>query len=112
MSPLRRSRPGRSRNSLVPNVLSEPAPLTPEERVIAEQLYFHAIRAAAACQGEAISDRSARAVAKKMIRGGERGLTTMGRLSQGLGCLVVLGGMLGVGAGLAVLSIVAMMAAG
>ena len=80
-----------ARNSLVPDVLPEPAPLTPEERTLAVELYFHAIHAAAARHGTAITEKAARAGARKMIRLGERGLTAMQKFSRAAGCLVVLG---------------------
>jgi len=80
-----------ARNSLVPEVLPEPAPLTPEERTLAAELYFHAIRAAAIRHGTAITEKAARAGARKMIRLGERGMTAMQKLGRGAGCLVMLG---------------------
>jgi hypothetical protein len=76
-------------NSLVPNVLPEPAPLTPQERDIAQQLYYHAIKAAVTRHGGTITEKEARSGAKKMLRDGERGLTTLLKLSRAVGCLIV-----------------------
>ncbi len=80
-----------ARNSLVPEVCADPAPLSSEQRVIAEELYFHAIRAAVARHEGSITDKAARTGAKKMIAAGERGLTGLQRLSRAVGCLVVVG---------------------
>jgi hypothetical protein len=78
-----------ARNSLTPGVLPDPAPLTAAEREIAAELYYRAIRAAADRQGTAISEKSARTGARKMIRMGERGLTEMQKLGQSAGCLIM-----------------------
>jgi len=83
-----------ARNSLVPEVSSEPVPLTPEEREIADTLYYHAIKAAAARHGETIEDAVARLEAKKMTRTGERGLTLLQKLGRNSGCLAVLAALL------------------
>jgi hypothetical protein len=79
-----------ARNSLTPGVLPDPAPLTAAEREIAAELYYRAIRAAADRQGTAISEKSARSGARKMIRMGERGLTRVQKMGQSAGCLIVL----------------------
>jgi hypothetical protein len=79
-----------ARNSLVPEVIADPAPLTTDERALAHELYFHAIKAAVARQGRTVSDRVARGDARKMVRAGERGLTRLQRLGRAAGCLVVL----------------------
>jgi len=79
-----------ARNSLVPEVSTEPVPLTPEEREIADTLYYHAIKAAAARHGESIEDSVARIEAKKMTRTGERGLTLFQKFGRTSGCLVVI----------------------
>jgi hypothetical protein len=80
-----------ARNSLTPEVMEEPAPLGSEERAIARVLYFHAVKAAVARQGSHIKDRIARAEARRMVLAGERGLTSLQRLSRASGCLVMLG---------------------
>ena len=80
-----------ARNSLVPDVLPEPAPLTSEERTLAAELYFHAIAAAAARHGTAVTESAARAGAQRMIRLGERGMTAVQKLGRAAGCLVMLG---------------------
>ncbi len=80
-----------ARNSLVPEIVPAPARLKPEERKIAAELYFHAIKAAAARHGETIKDRTARAEARRMVVLGERGLSTVQKLSRSAGCLAVLG---------------------
>jgi hypothetical protein len=77
-------------NSLVPQVIAEPAPLTPDQRKIAGELYFHAVKAAVSRQKGTISDRSARADAVRMVRAGERGVTTMYRICRTTGCLTIL----------------------
>jgi len=77
-------------NSLVPQVIAEPAPLTPEQRKIAKELYFHAVKAAVSSQKRTISDRSARADAVRMVKAGERGMTTMYRIFRATGCLTIL----------------------
>jgi hypothetical protein len=78
-----------ARNSLVPEVFPEPAPLAAEERAIAAELYFHAIKAAGTRYGSVITDKAARGIAKKMVRDGQRGLTPLRKLSRAAGCLVV-----------------------
>lgn len=92
-----------ARNSLVPDVISEPAPLTTDQRALAQELYFHAIKAAMSRQGRTVNDRLARNDARKMVRAGERGLTWLQRLSRASGCLTVLA-VLASGAGLAVVA--------
>jgi hypothetical protein len=94
-----------ARNSLVPEVLDKPAPLNADERRIAAELYYHAILAAAARHGVAVTEESARNDALRMIRFGERGLTAIQKFSRSAGCLVMLG-LFGMGGGLAVLSAV------
>jgi hypothetical protein len=89
-----------ARNSLVPDVLAEPAPLTPDERTIAAELYYRAILAAAARHRAAVTEESARTDALRMIRLGERGLTAIQKFSRSAGCLVMLG-LFGIGGGLA-----------
>ncbi len=79
-----------ARNSLVPDVIPDPAPLTTDQRALAQELYFHAVKAAMSRQGRAVNDRLARSDARKMVRAGERGLTWLQRLSRTAGCLVVL----------------------
>jgi hypothetical protein len=79
-----------ARNSLVPEVFSEPAPLAAEERAIAEELYFHAIKAAGERHGSKISDNAARRNAKKMVHDGERGVTSLQKFARTAGCLVVI----------------------
>jgi len=76
-------------NSLVPQVISEPAPLTADQRKIAKELYFHAVKAAVSSNNGTISDRAARADAARMVKSGERGLTTMYKLMNASGCLIV-----------------------
>ena len=56
-----------ARNSLVPEVVLDPAPLTPEERKIAAELYYLAVKAAAARHNMPCDDKEARAAAKKMV---------------------------------------------
>lgn len=99
-----------ARNSLTPQVMADPAPLAPEERAIAEELYFHAIKAAVGRQGESIKDRAARTQAHRMVAAGERGLTTLRRISRASGCLVV-ACMVALGAGCSLLSAVGLMIA-
>ena len=77
------------KNSLVPEVSLDPAPLGQEEREIAEVLYYNAIKAASVRHGSTIKDRSARAEARRMVRTGEKGLTRIGKLTRASGCLVV-----------------------
>lgn len=77
------------KNSLVPEVALDPAPLSPEERQIAEVLYYNAIKAAVVRHGSTINDRSARAEARRMVRTGEKGLTWTRKLTRATGCLVV-----------------------
>ena len=77
------------KNSLVPVVALDPAPLSPEERRIAEVLYYNAIKAAVARHGSTIKDRTARVEARRMVRNGERGLTWTGKLTRASGCLIV-----------------------
>jgi hypothetical protein len=79
-----------ARNSLVPGVHSEPAPLSADERAIAEELYREAISTAAARQGASITEKDARVNARKMIRQGERGLTVAQKAGRAVGCLVML----------------------
>jgi hypothetical protein len=67
-------------NSLVPEVFPEPAPLTPEERLIAEELYVHAIKAATLRNGSTMTDKAIRSNAKQMVRAGERGISRFRRL--------------------------------
>jgi Flp pilus assembly CpaF family ATPase len=76
-------------NSLVPQVISQPAPLTHDQRKIAKELYFHAVKAAVSSNNGTISDRNARADASRMVKTGERGLTTMYKLLNASGCLIV-----------------------
>jgi len=90
-----------ARNSLVPEIATGPARLSAEERRLAEELYFHAIRAAAARHGETIEDAVARVEAQRMVVTGERGLTRVQRFSRACGCLVLLGMMLSAGSTLA-----------
>jgi hypothetical protein len=78
-----------ARNSLTPEVMAEPAPLGRQERAIAKVLYFHAVKAAVARQGIRINDRLARAEARRMVTAGERGLTSLQKLSRASGCLLV-----------------------
>lgn len=78
-----------ARNSLTPEVMAEPAPLASDERAIAQELYFHAVKAAVTRQGRSIKDRTARAEASRMISAGERGLTSLQKFSRASGCLVV-----------------------
>ena len=78
-----------ARNSLVPEVCAEPASLSVEERSIAEELYFHAIKAAVARHEGTITDKAARSGAKKMIAAGERGRTKVQRIGRATGCLVL-----------------------
>lgn len=85
-------------HSLVPGVNFDPVSLNDEEREKAEELYYHAVKAAVARQGRTLSDKTARADAQKMVRAGERGLTRIQRMSRQAGCLVVLG-MFSLGAG-------------
>jgi hypothetical protein len=92
-----------ARNSLTPEVMAEPAPLRAEERAIAKVLYFHAVKAAVARQGISIKDRTARAEAQRKLTAGERGLTSLQKLSRASGCLVMVG-MLALGAASALLS--------
>jgi len=80
-----------ARNSLVPDVSAEPAPLTPQEREIAGELYYHAILAATSRHGMQVKEKMARAGAKRMIARGERGQTFFQRVGHSVGCLVVLG---------------------
>ena len=94
-----------ARNSLVPEVLAEPAPLTPDERTIAAELYYRAILAAAARHGAAVTEESARNDAQRMIRFGERGLTALQKFSRSAGCLVMLG-MFAAGSGLIACTVV------
>jgi hypothetical protein len=98
------------RNSLVPDVLPEPAPLDAAECALAEELYFHAIKAAVARYGNAMTDKVARANAKKMVRAGQRGFTRMQKLRGAVGCLVVLA-VAGLGAALTLLSVALALAA-
>ncbi|NQU25781.1 MAG: hypothetical protein HQ567_31215 [Candidatus Nealsonbacteria bacterium] len=77
------------KNSLVPDVALDPAPLSPEERKIAELLYYSAIKAAIARHGSTIKERSARSEARRMVRNGEKGLTWSRKLSRASGCLVL-----------------------
>jgi hypothetical protein len=79
-----------ARNSLTPEVMAGPAPLTPEDRKVAKILYFHAVKAAVARQGGTIADRAARSKARRMVAAGERGTTSLQRISHASGCLVVL----------------------
>jgi hypothetical protein len=74
----------------VPNVLPDPAPLTPDEQAIAAELYYEAIRAAAARQGSPVTEKAARTNARKMMQLGERGLTTLQKIGRATGCLVVI----------------------
>ena len=90
-----------ARNSLVPEIATGPAPLSAEERRLAEELYFHAIKAASARHGETIADDVARAEALRMVVTGERGLTRVQRFSRACGCLVLLGMILSAGSTLA-----------
>lgn len=99
-----------ARNILTPQVMADPAPLAPEERAIAEELYFHAIKAAVARQGSSIKDRAARAEAHRRVAAGERGLTSLQKLSRASGCLVV-AGMLVLGAASTLLYAVALLIA-
>lgn len=78
------------RNSLVPTVIGEPAPLSGGERIIAAELYYHAIKAAAERLGQRLSERSARSAARRMVRRGERGPSLFDRCSQAVGCLATL----------------------
>jgi len=78
-------------NSLVPGVLPDAAPLDAAEQSLAAELYYQAIRSAAACQGAGISEKQARAAARKMIRLGQRGLTAAQRFGRAAGCATVLG---------------------
>ena len=80
-----------AKNSLTPEVMAEPAPLGREERAIAKELYFHAVKAAVARQGSSIKDRAARAEANRMVAAGERGLTGLQRFCRASGCLLVVG---------------------
>ena len=89
-----------ARNSLVPEVSVEPARLQPQEREIARELYYHAIKAAAARHGESIADSTARIEAKRMVTTGERGLTVLQKMSRACGCQLV-AAMLTFGAGFA-----------
>jgi hypothetical protein len=79
-----------ARNSLVPDVLPGPAPLSPEERKLAVQLYAKAIMAAVSRQHCTITEEEAYIGAEKMIRAGERGLTRIQKLARSAGCLVIL----------------------
>jgi hypothetical protein len=74
-----------ARHSLVPEVLPEPAPLTSDQRDIARELYYHAIKAAVARHGGSITERAARANAKKKVREGERGLTWLQKFTRAIG---------------------------
>ena len=85
-------------HSLVPEVNLDPVSLTDEEREKAEELYYHAVKAAVARQGQTLSEKTARADAQKMILVGENGLTRIQRTCRKAGCLVVLG-MFSLGAG-------------
>jgi len=78
------------RNTLVPLIIAEPAPLSEAERTIALELYYHAIKAAAERLGQRLSDRSARSAARRMMRRGERGRSWYDRYVQAAGCLSVL----------------------
>jgi hypothetical protein len=89
-----------ARNSLVPEVLANPAPLTPAERTIAAELYYRAILAASARHGANVSEEAARLDAQRMIRFGERGLTLVQKFGRSAGCLLMLG-LFGAGSGLA-----------
>ena len=80
-----------AKNSLVPEVRAEPTPLTAEERAIAAELYFHAVKAAVARHQGSITDKKARAEAERMVTVGERGLTNVQRIARAVGCLVVVG---------------------
>ncbi len=100
-----------AKNSLTPTVMEEPAPLASDERVIAKELYYHALKAAVARQGSAIKDRAARAEAQRMVTAGERGLTRLQRFSRASGCLVIVG-LLALGAATALLCGVVLIAAG
>lgn len=75
-----------ARHSLVPELSPEPAPLTPDQRDLAQELYYHAIKAAVAHHGGSITERAARANAKKKVREGERGLTWLHKLTRTVGC--------------------------
>jgi hypothetical protein len=77
-------------HSLVPQVIAEPAPLSPEERRIALELYYHAVKAAAARHATPVSERAARAAARRMVRSGERGLSFFEKYVGAWGCLPVL----------------------
>jgi hypothetical protein len=99
-----------ARNSLTPQVIAEPAPLAADERAIAKELYFHAVKAAVARQGDSIKDRTARAKARRMVAAGERGLTTLHRISRASGCLVM-AALLALGAASALLSAVVLIIA-
>jgi hypothetical protein len=99
-----------ARNSLTPEVIAEPAPLARNERAIAKELYFHAVKAAVARQGSFIKDRAARVEAHRMVAAGERGLTSLQRFSRASGCLVVVA-MFAVGAASALLSAAAVVIA-
>ena len=78
-------------HSLVPEVNLDPVSLSDEEREKAEELYYHAVKAAVARHGRTITEKAARADARKMIFTGERGLTRVQRMCRKGGCLVVLG---------------------
>lgn len=78
-----------ARNSLVPEVCADPAPLNPREREIAEELYYHAIKAAVARHHGTIAERAARSGARKMAAAGERGRTKLHRITRATGCLLV-----------------------
>ena len=96
-----------ARHSLVPEVRREPVRLGPEDRRIAEELYFHAIKAAMARHGTSITDGVARSDARKMVRAGERGLTRWQKMFRASGCLVMLGAFaLGTAATLASLAVI------
>ena len=99
-----------AKNSLTPEVMAQPAPLAAEERAIAKVLYFHAVKAAVARQGISIKDRAARAEAQRILTAGERGLTSLHKISRASGCLVV-AAVLALGAASTLLSAVALLVA-
>ena len=57
-----------ARHSLVPSVSAQPVRLTPEESRLAEALYFEAVKAVMAKQGEDLDDGKARQAARTLVR--------------------------------------------
>jgi len=77
-----------AKNSLSPQFIAEPVPLTPKEREIAEEIQFHAWTAFS--QQEGITGGDARRMAKQRVAAGERGRTAAMKVGEKAGCVIVL----------------------